>query len=91
MIHELFEIIQDRKEHPQSGSYTNSLFDAGKDRLAQKVGEEAIEVVIAASAGEKQCLVEEAADLIYHLWVLLASEEIPLSEVEQELRKRHKK
>ncbi len=91
MIHELFDIIQDRKDHPQPGSYTNSLFEAGNDRIAQKVGEEAVEVVIASSAGEKQRLIEEAADLIYHLWVLLASNEIPLSEVEQELRQRHLK
>ncbi len=89
MIHKLFDIIQDRKANPKPGSYTNSLFEAGNERMAQKVGEEAIEVVIASSGIDKQRLVEESADLIYHLWVLLVSQEIPLSEVEKELTRRH--
>ena len=89
MIHKLFDIIQDRKANPKPGSYTNSLFEAGNERMAQKVGEEAIEVVIASSGIDKQRLVEESADLIYHLWVLLVSQEIPLSEEEKELTRRH--
>lgn len=89
MIRKLFAIIQDRKANPKPGSYTNALFEAGNDRIAQKVGEEAIEVVIASSGSNKQRLVEEGADLIYHLWVLLVSQEIPLSEVEKELTRRH--
>lgn len=96
MIQRLFDIIEDRKLNPQTGSYTNALFDGGRDRMAQKVGEEAVEVVIASvghtiggpSAG-KQRLIEESADLIYHLWVLLVANNITLADVEVELEQRH--
>lgn len=91
MIHDLFDIILDRKANPKSGSYTNSLFEAGNDCIAQKVGEEAVEVVIASCGDDQQRLVEESADLIYHLWVLLVSKGIPLSAVEDELTRRHAK
>jgi phosphoribosyl-ATP pyrophosphohydrolase len=91
MIQRLYEIILDRKMNPKDGSYTNALFDGGRDRMAQKVGEEAVEVVIASGGGAagKQRLVEESADLIYHLWVLLAANDISLAEVEAELEQRH--
>ncbi len=96
MIKRLYDIILDRKLNPQEGSYTNALFASGRDRMAQKVGEEAVEVIIASgchtssgpSAG-KQRLIEESADLIYHLWVLLASNDISLVDVEAELERRH--
>ncbi|MBC8508292.1 MAG: phosphoribosyl-ATP diphosphatase [Chloroflexi bacterium] len=89
MIHRLFQIVIDRKLNPQPGSYTNALLDSGRDRIAQKVGEEAIEVVIASGGQGKQRLIEETADLIYHLWVLLISNDISLAKVEAELRRRH--
>ena len=91
MIAELFEIILDRQRNPVEGSYTNQLLEAGYQRTAQKVGEEAVEVIIAAGSQGKQRLVEESADLVYHLLVLLADQEVSLAEVEAELERRHKK
>ena len=91
MIHELFEIILDRQRTPVKGSYTNQLLEAGYQRTAQKVGEEAVEVIIAAGSQGKQRLVEESADLVYHLLVLLADQGVSLAEVEAELERRHKK
>ncbi|MBW8011122.1 MAG: phosphoribosyl-ATP diphosphatase [Chloroflexi bacterium] len=90
MINELFTIIEDRKRNPKEGSYTNYLFESGQDRIVQKVGEEAIELVLAASNQSDNRLIEEAADLIYHLLVLLAYKEITLEDIENELESRHK-
>lgn len=89
MILELYEIISERKTKPKSGSYTNSLFEAGQEQIIQKVGEEAIELVLAAAGQGDQRLIEESADLIYHLWVLLAFREIPLEAIKNELERRH--
>lgn len=91
MIKRLFDIILDRKLNPQEGSYTNSLFEAGRDRIAQKVGEEAVEVIIASGGhtASRQRLIEESADLIYHLLVLLVANNVSLADVEAELEQRH--
>jgi phosphoribosyl-ATP pyrophosphohydrolase len=89
MIHRLEGIILDRKNKPRSGSYTNELLDAGYERAAQKVGEEAVEVIIAAGKEGSQRLIEESADLIYHLLVLLSQQGVSLTEVELELERRH--
>ncbi len=89
MIHELFNIIEDRKRNPKEGSYTNNLFEAGQDRIAQKIGEEAVELVIAASNQSNDRVIEESADLIYHLLVLLAYKDITLADIERELEARH--
>ena len=90
MLHELFQIIQDRQDRPVEGSYTCSLFEDGEDRILQKVGEESIEVILAAKGQGDQRLIEESSDLLYHLWVLLVSRGISLEAVENELRKRHR-
>ena len=89
MLNRLFEIIADRNANPVEGSYTNALLDAGFDRTAQKVGEEAVELIIAAGKQGNQRTIEESADLIYHLFVLLVQQGISLSEVENELEARH--
>lgn len=89
MLHELYQIIYDRKVNPKDGSYTNQLFDGGYQRIAQKVGEEAVEVIIAAGKQGKQRVIEESADLLYHLLVLLVDQGIDLQEVETELEIRH--
>lgn len=89
MLHQLFAIIQDRQQHPQPGSYTHQLLIAGQDEILKKVGEEAMEVILAAKGQGRQRLVEEVADLFYHTLVLLASQELTLTEVEDELRRRH--
>ena len=89
MLKKLFEIIEDRQMNPVEGSYTNSLLDGGYERNAQKVGEEAIELIVAAGGQGKQRTIEESADLIYHLFVLLVQQGISLPQIEQELSARH--
>ncbi len=89
MLYELYEIIKDRQDKPQAGSYTNKLLEEGLPRIMQKVGEEAVEVIVAASSQTEQRLVEETSDLFYHLYVLLVQKGIPLSLIEAELAKRH--
>jgi phosphoribosyl-ATP pyrophosphohydrolase len=89
MLNELFVIIEDRKENPVEGSYTNKLLNEGYEKAAQKVGEEAVELIVAAGKQGRQRTVEESADLIYHLFVLLVQQGISLTEVEAELHRRH--
>lgn len=90
-LFQLEKIISDRKEYPSEKSYTSSLFKSGINKIAQKVGEEATEVVIDAMDNNRERLKEETADLLYHLLVLLAEKEISLSEVSELLEKRHTK
>ena len=87
----LFDVIQDRKESPSDGSYTSSLFAEGLPKIAQKVGEEASEVIVAALAQNDQRLIEEVADLTYHTLVLLAARDLSLADIQAELERRHKK
>jgi phosphoribosyl-ATP pyrophosphohydrolase len=89
-ISELYNIILDRKNNPKSGSYTNSLFDTGLPRIAQKVGEEGTEVVVAALSQENKRLIEEIADLTYHVLVLMVAKGVTPTEITGELEKRHK-
>lgn len=89
MLNELFEIIEDRKENPTKESYTASLFAEGEDRILQKIGEEATEVIIAAKGQGDQRVIEEVSDLFYHTLVLLSAKGLSLNDVEEELRKRH--
>lgn len=84
----LIAVVEDRKRNPKAGSYTNELLD-DPDRAAQKVGEEAIEVVVAALAQTHERLVAEMADLVYHSLVLLAANDLSWEDVEAELEKRH--
>lgn len=89
MLEELFGIIVSRKEERPPGSYTTKLLTGGEDEILKKVGEEAMEVILAAKGQGRQRLIEETADLFYHVLVLLAYKEISLEEVEAELRQRH--
>ena len=86
---ELERVIDDRKVHPEEGSYTSYLFEKGIDKIAKKMGEEAVETVIAAKNENKEELVGETADLLYHLLVLLREKEVTLFDVCSELKKRH--
>jgi phosphoribosyl-ATP pyrophosphohydrolase/phosphoribosyl-AMP cyclohydrolase len=86
----LFRLIRERKLRMPGDSYTSELFRGGVSRIAQKVGEEAVELAIAAQHEDRQRCVEEAADLIYHLFVLLAEKEISISDVTDELAKRRR-
>ena len=89
MIYRLQGIVQDRKANPKKDSYTNKLFDAGMPRMAQKVGEEGVEVAIAALAEDDDALLGEMADLIYHATVLLAARDLTWEQVDAMLEARH--
>ena len=88
-IQQLDEIIRDRFENPVEGSYTAKLAASGTKRIAQKVGEEGVELALASVAGDKDEIVAEAADLVYHLLVLLNRQELSLEDVSAELERRH--
>ncbi|MBS1557258.1 MAG: bifunctional phosphoribosyl-AMP cyclohydrolase/phosphoribosyl-ATP diphosphatase HisIE [Bacteroidetes bacterium] len=88
-LHFLEQIIQERKQKPKEGSYTNKLLSAGINKVAQKVGEEAVELVIEAKDNNRELFLNEAADLMYHFLVLLAAKGYSLQEVEQLLEQRH--
>ncbi|MCD8373457.1 MAG: bifunctional phosphoribosyl-AMP cyclohydrolase/phosphoribosyl-ATP diphosphatase HisIE [Clostridia bacterium] len=85
----LYALLQDRKENPKEGSYTNYLFDKGKDKILKKVGEECTEVIIAAKGGDKKETVFEISDLAYHVLVLMANEGISVQDIKDELASRH--
>lgn len=87
----LFDVIEDRKKNPTEKSYTTSLFADGLPRIAQKVGEEGTEVVVAALSQDEQRLIEEVADLTYHTLVLLSARNIHPNQIAVELEKRHRK
>lgn len=86
---ELQDFINRRKEEMPEGSYTTKLFKEGINKIAQKVGEEALETVIEATNGTSDHLVYEASDLLYHLLVMLTEKGLRIEEVAQELQKRH--
>ena len=85
---ELYAAVIGRKNDPSEGSYTNYLFDKGLDKILKKVGEEAAETIIAAKNQDRQELIGETGDLIYHLTVMLAEKGISIDEIEQELKSR---
>ena len=88
-LEELQDFIDKRHKDMPEGSYTTSLFKDGTNRIAQKVGEEALETVIEATNGSTEKLVYEASDLIYHLIVLLTSKGLRIEDIATELHKRH--
>jgi phosphoribosyl-ATP pyrophosphohydrolase/phosphoribosyl-AMP cyclohydrolase len=87
----LRQIIKERKSNPTEHSYTSSLFASGINKIAQKVGEEAVEIVIEAKDNNKKLFLGEAADLLFHYLVLLEAKEVELSEVIEVLKNRHKR
>jgi phosphoribosyl-ATP pyrophosphohydrolase/phosphoribosyl-AMP cyclohydrolase len=90
-INKLEDTIQERKLNPKKGSYTNTLLDSGINKVAQKVGEEAVELVIEAKDDNKDLFLGEAADLMYHYLVLLAAKGYTLNDVTEVLKQRHSK
>ena len=90
MFGRLQRIIKQYRQNPEDGAYTSFLFARGVDRISKKVGEEAVELVIAAKNAEKIGVVNEAADLLYHVMVLLNAKEVKISEVCNELCKRNR-
>ncbi len=91
ILDELYATIIDRKQNPKPGSYTHSLFEAGEDEIVKKVGEEVIEVIVAAKGQTAERLIEESADLLYHLWVLWAWRGVTPEQTMAELERRHRK
>jgi phosphoribosyl-ATP pyrophosphohydrolase/phosphoribosyl-AMP cyclohydrolase len=89
-LRHLQNIIEQRRQEMPEGSYTTTLFMKGVNRMAQKVGEEAVETVIEATNGTEERFIYEASDLMYHLMVLLTSKGLRLEDLCRELRKRHK-
>ena len=89
-LHYLQDIIEGRKSSTAAKSYTKLLFDKGINKIAQKVGEEAVELVIEAKDSDEELFKNEAADLLFHLLVLLEAKNVKLSEVVDVLRERHK-
>jgi phosphoribosyl-ATP pyrophosphohydrolase len=87
-LQQLWEIIESRKENPPLDSYTARLFQAGVPRIAQKVGEEAVETVVAAMGENDERLLSEMADLIYHCMVLLSVKALRWADLEAELARR---
>lgn len=89
-LKELQDFIDKRKNEMPKGSYTTSLFESGTAKIAQKVGEEAVETVIEAMANNDERLLYEASDLMYHLIVLLSHKGYRIDDIARELKKRHK-
>lgn len=89
MLSELEALIADRKQNPKAGSYTNRLLDEGIRKITQKVGEEAVEVVVATLSQTRDLQIGEISDLFYHTLVLMAHQGITLDDVYAELSKRH--
>ncbi len=88
-VRTLAAVIKERKEQMPEGSYTTKLFEKGVNKIAQKVGEEAVETVIEAIDGNRERLIYEVSDLVYHLLVLLENQGVAPEEIEKELFTRH--
>lgn len=87
----LYEVILNRRDNPQEGSYTCYLFEKGLDKILKKVGEESAEVIIAAKGDNDNDTANEICDLIYHLLVMMAEKNIPLEDVTNILEERRQK
>ena len=91
VLTDLYQVVLGRKKEPQEGSYTCYLFQQGIDKICKKVGEESAETIIAAKNGVDSDTVGEISDLIYHVMVLMAQQNIPLDAVLAELDRRSEK
>lgn len=89
-LNDLYTVICDRRDNPSAKSYTNRLMDEGEDEILKKVGEEAMEIILAAKGQGDQRIIEEVSDLAYHVLVLLSYRRIPLEAIQAELAKRHR-
>lgn len=91
ILYEIFDVVENRKKNPKKSSYTSELFSKGDDKILEKIGEEAAELIIAGKNNKKDEIIYEAGDLIFHILVLLSAKDIKLEEVEKELERRRKK
>ena len=87
---DIFNIIEDRKKNPKEKSYVNSLLTKGNDHISQKVIEELCETIVEFNADNKERMIEETADLIFHIFALMSSKSINLDDIENEFNKRKK-
>jgi phosphoribosyl-ATP pyrophosphohydrolase len=90
-LEKLYDVVKDRRQNPQEGSYTCYLFDKGIDKILKKVGEECAETIIAAKNGKNEETIYEISDLIYHLMVMMVDQGIDIQEIMDELEKRSAK
>jgi phosphoribosyl-ATP pyrophosphohydrolase len=90
IIEEVFEVIKDRKVNPREDSYVSRLNAKGEEEILRKIGEETVELILASKKNSKDEIIYEAADLLFHLMVLLGYKDIELEELYQELRRRRK-
>ena len=88
-LYELEEVLKVRKEKLPENSYTSRLFREGDDRILKKIAEEAGEVIIAAKGTDRQEIIHESADLLFHLMMILVQKGLSLRDIENELKKRH--
>lgn len=88
VLHELYSVIEERKEQRPEGSYTTYLFNSGLDKILKKVGEESTETIVAAKNSDSKRFVSEIGDLLYHLLVLLVERGVTLDEITRELKER---
>ncbi|MBP2030622.1 phosphoribosyl-ATP pyrophosphohydrolase [Methanohalophilus levihalophilus] len=90
VLEDVYAVIEDRKANPIEGSYVCSLFQhrKGMDKILEKVGEEAFETVLAVKNGEKDRIISETSDLLFHLLVMLSANDIPLEEIAEEFKGR---
>ena len=89
ILEQIFAIIEDRKANPRPGSYTNRLLEAGQDEILKKIGEEAIEVILAAKSQGDERMISEMADLAYHCLVLLSSRNLTPAHISDVLERRY--
>jgi phosphoribosyl-ATP pyrophosphohydrolase len=88
-LERVFAVVADRKANPKPGSYTNRLLEAGEDEIVKKIGEEAVEVILAAKSQGDQRVISELADLAYHCLVLLSQRNLSPDDVAAELERRY--
>jgi len=92
ILDEVYAVVCDRKVNPKAGSYVTSIYNdpKGLDKVLEKIGEEAAEVIIAAKNGGEREIISESADLIFHLMIMLAAKDVPLDKVREEFERRRK-
>jgi phosphoribosyl-AMP cyclohydrolase / phosphoribosyl-ATP pyrophosphohydrolase len=90
VLTDLYKLIENRKNTPVEGSYTNYLFEKGLDKILKKVGEETSEVIIGAKNKDKEEMIYEISDLVYHLLVLMVNEGVSINDIKEEIEKRSK-
>lgn len=88
VLREVFGVIEDRRDNPKPDSYVSKLLSGGLEKILKKIGEETTELTVAATGSDKASLVHEAADLVFHIMILLAYKRVSLADVLTELRRR---